>query len=530
MVLGALRLALLSTCLLLTAAKDPVTLIPTRVVVEYGASATANCSTDLTHIGIGWEAPVGAVDMNRHVSEITWHVSSLTEWNIELYCFINVNESYQYTKNLLITVYKIPDKVSITSNHTQYIIDGESCMLQCNIQDTAPLRDLVVKWYKGQTEIQSEKCNKTEITPQNTTMQLLIKPTASDDGAVYTCVAQLELGAEGPQPPPRVTSERLQMIVHYAPKFSKSVENFTETDKETILNCTVKANPLPKYIWDLPDQKGKSGEAILKVPSGNSGRYNCTAQNYRGLSVKQFIIHPRSRDRTTFWAIIGTGLAVLVFLVAGYLIHRSKSQRMTLNVSWLSTETPDSISISLVNHTGPMVEGKEYQLLCEVQNIAPVQYLTLRWYRGQTEVYNHTFSELSPATPVQVSSTLLVNPGRVEDGAPYRCEAALELGPEGPQPPPRVKSEPLSLAVHYPPDPFNPEREVMEFDDGEDILLNCSAGGNPPPSYSWSSPNMQDNDENQPLLKASSSGTYTCTASNVLGKSSKKFMVKPKSK
>lgn len=111
-------------------------------------------------------------------------------------------------------------------------------------------------------------------------------------------------------------------------------------------------------------------------------------------------------------------------------------------------ETPDSISISLVNHTGAMVEGREYQLLCEVQNIAPVQYLTLRWYRGQTEVYNNTFSELSPTTPVQVSSTLLITPSKAEDGAPYSCEAALELGLEGPQPPPRVKSEPLSINVN----------------------------------------------------------------------------------
>ncbi|XP_072531112.1 pregnancy-specific beta-1-glycoprotein 8 [Salminus brasiliensis] len=193
-------------------------------------------------------------------------------------------------------------------------------------------------------------------------------------------------------------------------------------------------------------------------------------------------------------------------------------------------KTPDSIAISLVNHTGPIVEGREYQLLCEVQNIAPVQYLTLRWYRGQVEVYNHTFSELSPATPVQVSSTLLINPSRTEDGAPYRCEAALELGPEGPQPPPKVKSEPISITVHYAPDPFSPEQEVLEMIGGEGIVLNCSAGGNPPPSYSWSSTDLQDSDGHQPLLTAPSSGSYTCTASNLLGKSSKTFIVKAKSK
>lgn len=95
-----------------------------------------------------------------------------------------------------------------------------------------------------------------------------------------------------------------------------------------------------------------------------------------------------------------------------------------------------------------MVEGKEYQLLCEVQNIAPVQYLTLRWYRGQTEVYNHSFSDLTSSSPVQVSSILVVTPTKAENGAQYRCVAVLELGPEGPQPPPTVTSEPLNASVY----------------------------------------------------------------------------------
>lgn len=95
-----------------------------------------------------------------------------------------------------------------------------------------------------------------------------------------------------------------------------------------------------------------------------------------------------------------------------------------------------------------MVEGKEYQLLCDVQNIAPVQYLTLRWYRGPTEVYNHSFSDLTSSSPVQVSSILVVTPTRAEHGAQYRCVAVLELGPEGPQPPPTVTSEPLNASVY----------------------------------------------------------------------------------
>lgn len=101
-----------------------------------------------------------------------------------------------------------------------------------------------------------------------------------------------------------------------------------------------------------------------------------------------------------------------------------------------------------MNNTGPMVEGKEYQLLCEVQNIAPVQFLTLRWYRGQTEVYKHSFSDLTSSSPVQVSSTLVITPTKAENDAEYKCVAELELGPEGPQPPPAVASEPLTASVY----------------------------------------------------------------------------------
>ncbi|XP_069381356.1 hemicentin-1 [Paralichthys olivaceus] len=196
-------------------------------------------------------------------------------------------------------------------------------------------------------------------------------------------------------------------------------------------------------------------------------------------------------------------------------------------------KTPDRVSIRPVNHTGPMVEGKEYQLLCEVQNIAPVQYLTLRWYRGQTEVYNHSFSDLTSSSPVQVSSILVITPTRAENGVQYMCVAELELGPEGPQPPPAVASEALNASVYFPPTLFSPEPEVLDLTVGAEIHLNCTATGNPAPVYSWQSSHpMQERMEDEAVLTSSSlvPGTYICTASNALDKKSKQFIVKAKTK
>lgn len=194
-------------------------------------------------------------------------------------------------------------------------------------------------------------------------------------------------------------------------------------------------------------------------------------------------------------------------------------------------KSPDTVSISL-NHTGTMVEGKEYQLVCEVQNIAPVQYLTLRWYRGEREVYNHSFSDLTPTTPVQVSSSLLITPSVADHGVQYKCTAELDLGIDGPQPTPRVTSQPLDIAVQYAPLFSSAADESLELSKGEEATLNCTATGNPPPTYTWSTTALLplEKTEDLPVLTSTSlrPGTYTCTASNILGKKSKQFVIKPR--
>ncbi|XP_061905331.1 hemicentin-2-like isoform X1 [Entelurus aequoreus] len=195
-------------------------------------------------------------------------------------------------------------------------------------------------------------------------------------------------------------------------------------------------------------------------------------------------------------------------------------------------KSPDSVTIRTVNHSGPMQEGKEYQLLCEVQNVAPVQYLNLRWYRGPTQVYNRSFSDLTSASPVQVSSVLVITPTKADNGARYSCVAELELGPEGPQPPLAVTSQTLRASVHFPPVFQSPGAESVDLTDGGEVTLNCSAAGNPEPAYSWWAPQaLQELREEGHAVLASSSllpGTYTCTASNTLGKKSKHFTVRAK--
>lgn len=51
-------------------------------------------------------------------------------------------------------------------------------------------------------------------------------------------------------------------------------------------------------------------------------------------------------------------------------------------------------------------------------------------------------------SPLDVSSTISITLTRKHNGAEFRCEAQLDLGPEGPQPPPRMMSSPINITVY----------------------------------------------------------------------------------
>ncbi|KAI7803586.1 putative vascular cell adhesion protein 1 [Triplophysa rosa] len=274
-----------------TNAECPLEFNPQRVVVRYGGSVSVDCSTNITHKGIGWEASEGPVPTNRDQNLITWRVSSLRQWDIKPICYINY-DGPQCEKNLPITIYKTPDSVSInTADHTGPMIYFSTYKLQCDVVNVAPVQNLIVKWYKGETLMHNETFIYFIMTPVNTTSILQIIADRSDDGVQYRCEAELELGAEGPQPPPAVTSEPIQMTVVYPPQHISLVETIEKIDGEVSLNCTVAANPTATYTWHSEHLKETRSSSVLSSSTLSPGNYTCTAKNLLGDSSKVFIIN-----------------------------------------------------------------------------------------------------------------------------------------------------------------------------------------------------------------------------------------------
>lgn len=123
----------------------------------------------------------------------------------------------------------------------------------------------------------------------------------------------------------------------------------------------------------------------------------------------------------------------------------SKSNYISLYVTILSLETADSVSISPQSHSGPMVEGTEYQLRCDIKNVAPLRKLVVRWYKGNETIETQRFND-STKESVNMSSTITITHRRYEGEVEYRCEAELDLGPEEPKP--SALSKPLKVTVY----------------------------------------------------------------------------------
>lgn len=188
---------------------------------------------------------------------------------------------------------------------------------------------------------------------------------------------------------------------------------------------------------------------------------------------------------------------------------------------------PDRVYIEPPKTNQPMEEHKEYQLQCAVENVAPVNKVSVTWYKNDKSIETKVLSSESEKTPLNGLSLYTLRAQMLDDGGKLRCEAKFDFGPTGPNLPP-VTSPPLDLQVIYQPFFKESKMEMVEVPANGKITLDCAAMGNPIPQYHWQVPQPnQQKVGSRPTLNLTRPfpGTYNCTASNSQGSSIKQFVV-----
>ncbi|XP_058510558.1 hemicentin-2-like [Solea solea] len=188
-------------------------------------------------------------------------------------------------------------------------------------------------------------------------------------------------------------------------------------------------------------------------------------------------------------------------------------------------KNPDSVTLYPTQYVNNLVEGTLYELQCDIVEVAPIQNLTIRWYKDNQVVRTETFTSNTTRTPVSESSLFTVNISREDDGAGFRCEAQLNFGPHRSEQP--VLSELHVISVYYAPELNGTADEGVHVVQGGNITLACDAKGNPPPDFRWTRDgvNMTEDKSYVNVSQVNTNVTYVCTATNRVGTTTKRIHV-----
>ncbi|XP_062386563.1 uncharacterized protein LOC134075099 [Sardina pilchardus] len=109
---------------------------------------------------------------------------------------------------------------------------------------------------------------------------------------------------------------------------------------------------------------------------------------------------------------------------------------------------PEHVAL-FISDAGPLVEGQQYSLQCEVQSVAPVNRLTVIWFRGDDELQRSGRPQFTvegdQSQNVTVSTILSITASREDHRAFYSCAAHLDMNTAEPIPDTRSNSVRLEV-------------------------------------------------------------------------------------
>ncbi|XP_061685532.1 vascular cell adhesion protein 1-like isoform X2 [Syngnathoides biaculeatus] len=275
---------------------------PSRLVVEFGTSTSANCSVcreDCLGKFSGLEHSTGRFQKNE--TTYLWTAEKINTWTSSILCYYNKGKDLQCCSILPIIVYQFPTKVEVGfRNHDGPMLEGQQYQLYCRVEKVAPLRNVIVTLYQGETVLgQYHPKYNNENKPSNMTFMNVFNATKENDGARYKCVARLDL--EHDVALNDTISNIVTATVYYKPQLvgpAGGPVSLTVGDP-LHLNCSAEGNPRPSVTWILPSAAPSDfhGEvfSVDSVATEHKGQYVCSINNTVGTATVKFYVESTTR-------------------------------------------------------------------------------------------------------------------------------------------------------------------------------------------------------------------------------------------
>ncbi|XP_059848264.1 hemicentin-1-like isoform X1 [Hypanus sabinus] len=309
-------------------AEDLISIHAEPPAVEIGHRLEVTCTAMCSAASIVME---GIKDRNSTMqnNKRTYSVPSIQSWHVKVTSQVRCSAGPVQSTSKVITVYN--RDLSISSPPEGLEIN-KTYSLECIGPRVNPEKKLILKWLRGSEIVQNDSAENVGSLYLNERLRSVFNFTAqsSDDGQVYTCLAEVLLDSNDTLP---IANSSVTLKTYYKPRsiiilannrtISESPIHLSDGDNITLV-CDVEGNPKPTLTWEFPQKHNiaNSSSAVLHIYDAmteNNGVYRCIATNKFGTAEKK--VDVKVTGKTSVIVAASISAAVIATLATGAVIY-----------------------------------------------------------------------------------------------------------------------------------------------------------------------------------------------------------------
>ncbi|XP_051897857.1 vascular cell adhesion protein 1-like isoform X2 [Pristis pectinata] len=521
--------------------------------VEFGDSLKVTCNTTCTEAVINLEYKPGIFpNRTKGPTWVTDQFESVQKWDFTVPCFVICNSAQMTVKDrtMVVTVYNRNLSISRPPDELEV---NKPYQLECIGPRVYPKNKLILTWFRGSDFVQRNTTGKAGYADEDDRLRNVLSFTAStsDDGQVYTCLAEVDLGGNTTK---LITNSSVTLKTYSFPEPPRILNRGPiEVNREVTLTCEVpKVYPAEKMRvkWF---QDGKERESVTNRPDPTTVRAT-TAWTPRETGLTELICMAKFEDYPSVPSKVDSisidmygELQLVLKKGSEIIVDGSASTELTI----YHTVNPQAelnghpytceAELRLQLHSNPIVKRQSATLNVQYSPKEALISKNQVWIEGQSQILTCR-ADANPAPHVHWTKdrktigsgeTLHIPSVQLGDGGQYVCNVSNDIGSIYSSHYAEILYKPQNTTISVNNETVSGFSVFIRADD--EVTMTCHSSGNPQPTLEWEGPNQGSKLDTDPpgvlyISRATSGhyGIYKCRARNEHGTDEKQVEIKMK--